>query len=148
METIKRLTRISNVMRITLMLIIITVCIGCSKDDNGSDSPIQIGKISFTTEGVNDCNSGQGTRFRINIPYTSSSGSPISKVTVKSLDSKGGKEAEASIHFTNNNDIVLVSVCLGFNDTSWSEDTFRLTAADGNKSNSATLRINRPAGAN
>ncbi len=146
MRTRKSLCRTSNIVRISVLLIVMAAITGCSKSDDSAESPINAGKLSLTIDGVNNCNGG--TILDFSLPYTVSQNFKIKQLNIKTVLSNGSSDNFKDATFTDNGSKIGFSQCTVFGTISWLDYEVQLQAEDGTLSNFSKVRVNKPSGAN
>lgn len=131
---------------ISLLLMAMAFIAGCSKDNDGTDSPIKAGKLSVNIEGVNNCNGG--TILAFSLPYTASEDLTIKQLNIKTSLSNGSSDNFADATFTDSGSTIGFSQCTVFGTISWVDYEVQLQSVDGTLSNFAKVRVNKPSGAN
>ncbi len=138
---------LKNILFCTAILLFV---VGCSKDDEGSNSSITASAQSFELNGTNNCNtsSGSGSTFVMTIPYTSSDGVKIERLQIKTKVSDGGSESKTNTQFTDNGNSIVWASCFRFGSQDWVEYEVTLEGTGGSSSNVTKVRIDKPVGAN
>ncbi|TAI47196.1 hypothetical protein [Flagellimonas allohymeniacidonis] len=128
---------------------ILLLAVGCSKDDDGSESSINASSQTFELNGVNNCNTslGTGSTFVMTIPYSSSDGISIQRLRISTKVSDGGSESSTNSQFTDNGTSIVWASCFRFGTQDWVEYEVRLEGDNGITSNPSIVRINKPTGA-
>ena len=152
METIKKKGNGRINLFISSMIVLLGVAIiGCSSDDDPNiNGSINAQAQTFTVNGINNCNTsiGDGSTLVFEIPYTTSDGINITKLLIKSTVSDGGTQDAVNTQFSNTNNVIGWVSCFTFGSQDWVEYGVRLEASDGSISNTSTVRVNKPNGAN
>lgn len=138
---------IQKFMTTVLFLIVLT---NCSKDDGAAESAIKAQKTTVSIEGVNNCSTsiGDGTILSLLTPYTAADGLVISKIRLKATVSNGESNESTTTNFTDSGSTIALDGCFTFGSQDWVEYEVRLEANDGSLSNTSTVRVNKPNGAN
>ncbi|SHG78292.1 hypothetical protein [Flagellimonas flava] len=120
----------------------------CSKDDEGTKLSITANTQTFEVNGINNCNtsSGTGSTFVMTIPYTASEEVSIDRLQITTKVSDGGSESKTNTQFTDNGSTIVWASCFRFGSQDWVEYEVRLEGG-GSSSNAATIRIDKPNGA-
>lgn len=151
MKTIKKNKNgISKLLITLLMPLLLVTVIGCSKDDDGSDSSIKVETSTVSIEDINTCSTsiGVGTIFSFNTPYTSSEGLKIEKMRIKTTVSDGDSDDTLNTIFTDTGSSIEWITCFTFGTQSWVEYEVRLESGEGSISNISKIKVNKPNGAN
>ena len=131
---------------IIVALFVSTVFISC-----GDDDPITLGDSSATFTELNTCDIGSGslaTRFSFTIPYETSGDVTISKVLFDINWSSGDTDNSQTTNFNDTGSRIEYNWCYRYGSEDWVEITHRLELSDGTTSNSSTVTIDKPDGAN
>lgn len=134
-----------------LMLLIMAalIAISCSKDDEGSNLFVTVSNSTFTVTSINNCStsSGAGTILRVNTPYQLSDGQSIEKLLIRTTVSNGESEENMVATFQDDGSKTTFANCFRFGSQAWVEFQIRLESSEGVVSNTSTIRINKPNGA-
>lgn len=151
MKTKKNLKR-TAAKTFQMMVIIATLMLNvyCSKSDDGSNISIEAKTQTFSLNGINNCNtpSGNGSTFVMKIPYSTATGTTISKLHIKTVVSDGDNKTSVNTLFTDENNTITWVSCFRFGSQDWVEFEVVLEAEDGSKSNPSKVKINKPNEAN
>lgn len=130
-----------------MLLVLVTVGFGCSKDDPEPKVFINTEQTQVSFSEVNKCHVGGGvyyTRFSFTIPYDASPGIEIASIL---YSAKGSSEMEED-DFEDNGTSVTFDLCLKFGGAPSTDFTTTLLSTDNVKSSPRTVIINKPTGAN
>lgn len=147
MKTInqKHFVRLSNCLLLSLFC---TGVFSCSKKNDTPDPFITIEQAKTISTDVNGCYNGNRTLFDFEISYKTSPGILIVKVEdtwEQSNGSKGKHEIATASDGKDGN--ITKGLCIRFDSSTWSKNTFMLISSTGLKSNPFVLQIDKPAGA-
>jgi hypothetical protein len=134
------------------IILLISVSLSCSKDDDPKvDIETQPAEVSFVD--VNTCQSPFGgslhTNFFFTIPYkTASPDVKIQKIhySVSVAGKAVGEKDDYTFNDTGTE--IIFSICIRFAGAPEIDVTSTLISTDGRQSNSSTVKIDKPAGAN
>lgn len=141
----------NTVQKIMAAVLFILVLASCSKDDEGPSDSITAKAATSSFEAVNTCpmaSGSNGTNFHFTIPYSKSSKSEISFITVKLEWPTAPTSSSVASNFTDNSTSLTYSRCYRFADQDWVEITQYVVLEGGIGSNPSKVRVNRPEGAN
>jgi len=132
-----------------LLIIAVLITISCSKDDEGTNLFVTTSNSSFTITAINNCttSSGAGTILRVKTPYQLSDGHSIEKLLIRTMVSNGESEENTVATFQDDGSTTTFANCFRFGSQDWVEFQIRLESSEGVISNTSTLRINKPNGA-
>ena len=149
MKTKKKINTMKQVLGFSIMVLLLAIVIGCSKDDDPNFS-ISAETQTYTVNGINNCYTpkGAGTAFVFEIPYSSETNSAINKLQIKTTVSDGDSDVDVITTFTDEDGIIGWYVCFRFGSQDWAEFEVVLETEDGSKSNPTKVRVNKPSGAN
>jgi len=115
------------------------------------DDAITATSSSFTFDELNTCDIGSGsmaTRFNFTVGYDASSDIKVSKVLFVINWSSGDTDSGETTNFTDSGGEILYSWCYRYGSEEWVEIVHTLETEDGMVSNSSSVQINKPDGAN
>lgn len=132
-----------------LVIIAALLVLSCAKDDEGSSFLVTISDSNFTITSINNCStsSGAGTILRVNTPYQLSEGQTIERLLIRTMVSNGETEENTVTTFQDDGSKTTFANCFRFGSQTWVEFQIRLESSEGVVSNTSTIRINRPNGA-
>jgi hypothetical protein len=135
----------------TLALILIFLVTSCSKDDPGPTIFIKTEKAQVSFVKVNTCHAGGGvyyTEFDFIIPYqTSSTDIEIEKI-IYSIKAGTSSTEKEDYTFSDSGSQLSFPLCFKFGGAPAIDYTATLVSTEGLKSNTTTVTIDAPPGAN
>lgn len=135
-----------------ISLLLLTILVGCGKDDPDPEPYITTQQTEVSYTAVNTCVVSSGalyTRFSFKIPYKTSRNIEIEKVEYSVTWGSTVIVADAEHYtFTDNGKEITYTYCFRFNSASSVDYTSALVAKNGLKSKTAKITIDKPEGAN
>jgi len=132
-----------------LLIIAVLITVSCSKDDEGTSFFVTTSNSNFTITSINNCStsSGPGTILRVHTPYQLSDSQTIEKLLIRTMVSNGETEENSVTTFQDDGSKTTFANCFRFGSQAWVEFQIRLESSEGVISNTSTIRIDKPNGA-